>query len=307
MGFGKRWWWVIVLCVVLGAALGYEVAKRTPAVYQASIILIVGDETSPSKVEVHDVQASVSLAGMYGALIRSQPVLERVTHQLGLGVSWQTLKDRVHVDPGQNDPVIRISALATSGSRARNLATAIAKQTVALGPEGADGPSAAQTRAFLAGQVSTLQNAIAGVDNEISRLQADVHSSDTHKLRSRIQLVTDWQGTYIAFSHLLSSGGSPNTVRILGNASSTTKIRPFTRIDTAIGGGLGALAGVTLLQTFLVRRRRRAAQRSDGSIPREQEWIVFPRGTTKGPLDPWIPELAGLPSRRVQSTRSHTA
>jgi hypothetical protein len=290
--------------------LGYEVAKRTSPVYQATINLIVGDETSFSRIELHDVQASVSLAGMYGALIRSQAVLERVVHQLGLGVPWQTLKDRVHVDTGQNDPIIRIGVLASSGPQARALATAVAKRTVTLSPEGVKGPSLTETHNFLVGQVAVLESHIAGIDEEISRLQGATRPSERRRLQSRIQLVSDWQSSYIALSHLLSSGGSPNTLRVLGDASATAKIHPFTKIDTTIGGGLGLLAGVTLVQAFVVKRRRKATEGSDS--PTEREWhddktISIPRGARKPVPDPWIPELIRLSTRPVRSTRDSAA
>lgn len=302
--FGRFWWAVILLCVLLGGVSGYLVAKRTEPVYQASIILTVGDETSPSNLSLHDIQASDSLAAMYEALIRSQPVLCNVTHRLRLGMSCRSLKDHVHVDVGQNDPILNVTVLASSPSRATMIAEAIAARAVAMGPGAASSQAAEKARSFAASQAISLQKAIARADTQLTRLKPGIRPSEARKLRSTVQLITHWQRNYITYARLASSGGSANNLRALGNATgSGGRIRPHTIIDATLGAGVGTLVAFGLAQGLLAKKRRRINQPSQQSMAVERHADHRLSAATNGRVsspDPWLPELAA-PSDRHRS------
>jgi Chain length determinant protein len=297
---GRTWGSVVVLCVIVGGVLGYVVAKRTQPVYQASIILAVGDETSPSNLVLHDVQASDSLAAMYGALIRSEPVLANVTQRLDLKMSWLSLKDHVHVDLGQNVPIVRVTVLAGSASQATEIANAIAARAVGMGPGAAKSQTVEQARAFAATQAVALQDAITRANKELSRLNPGMHPWERKKLRSTMQLITDWQRNYITFAHFLSSSeGSANNLRTLGIATaSRARIRPHMRTDAALGAGVGALVGLVLAQGATLTKRRRMKDRSDAPPATQRERFadhspsLRSQGNVASP-DPWMPEVAG--------------
>jgi Chain length determinant protein len=304
ISFGRSWWAVLVLCMLLGGVCGYLVAKQTKPVYQASITLAVGDETSPSNLSLHDAQASDSLAGMYGALIRSQPILGNVTHQLHLGTSWRLLKDHVHVDVVQNAPIISVTVSASSPSRAIAIANAIAARTVAIGPGAAQSQKAEKARAFAASQAISLQKAIVSGQEQLSRLKPGIDPSEVKKLRSRVQLITLWQSNYITLAHLASSGGSANDLRALGSARGPGgRIRPHTKIDVILGAGVGALVALGLAQGAWTKKRREVEQPSRQSMPIERPadhmlWAGINGRVSSA--DPWLPELAE-PSDRYRS------
>ena len=286
---------LILVCMVGGGWAGHIVAQLTAPEYQGSIVVLVGEETSPTKLRMHDIQASDSLTAMYGGLIRSRPVLEPVTDQLNLGWSWESLKDHVHVDIGQNNPLIYITAFANSAAKATTIATAVAKQTVALGPE--PPLNGEQSAGFLAGQIAALEKSITQGDKEILRPRSAIGSSDVAELQSRIELISALQRNYTAFAHLLSLAGSPNSLHILGEATSEARIRPYTKIETAIGAGVGLLAGAGLVEALLLGRRRRVTTAPEGPTSSDTEWYADQMGSTSSVvtaprLDPWISELA---------------
>src|SRR5260370_8997462 len=69
----KRWWWLVALGIVLCSGTTYVISKLIHPVYQATAILIVNFQTSPSSYD--SVSASLQAVPTYAQLLQTPPVL----------------------------------------------------------------------------------------------------------------------------------------------------------------------------------------------------------------------------------------
>src|SRR5262245_16398397 len=71
-----RWAVVIVLTTLIGAAVGYAVARVTPAAYRSTVTLLINQQQNPVALDYNQVLLSESLARTYSELIRTRPIIE---------------------------------------------------------------------------------------------------------------------------------------------------------------------------------------------------------------------------------------
>jgi capsular polysaccharide biosynthesis protein len=264
---------MLLLLALLGALGGHIAGRQIDPMYQATTSLLVGDVTDALHVNKENIETSVSLASTYGALIRSQPVLEPVINRLGLETSWQELKDRVHVTLSEiQSASITVSVRASSPELARATAAAVADRTVELAPERSDtGALPLASRQALA-----LQSAVERAETRIQRLEAqgsrslEARAALRAVIREQVDLIELWRQN-LGLIRTLSGQVSPNTVRVIDGAEvSTVPFRPKRTLFTALGVAAALSLGCGIV--YALPRRRTA------------------RGGLAA-IDPWLAEL----------------
>jgi capsular exopolysaccharide synthesis family protein len=134
----RRWLWLIVGCVLLGATSAFLVTSWMPPVYSASATLLVHVATGTSDYTA--IVTSERLALTYTQMLRGRPVMETVTARLDLEETPDALAKRVKVKPIKDTQLIRLSVEHTDPTRAALIANAIAEvfiaQIQALGRQG---------------------------------------------------------------------------------------------------------------------------------------------------------------------------
>ena len=82
----KKWLWLLILGGIIGGLVGYFISSSQPVVYETSTRIMVSrglDQEGASYYFYNEVQ----LAKTYTQLINTQPVLDRLSEQLGFKVS----------------------------------------------------------------------------------------------------------------------------------------------------------------------------------------------------------------------------
>lgn len=311
----RRWWWLtLLLFAAVGGAAGYVGSKEMEPVYQATTTLLVGDLTSAPNLTKDDMEASRMLASTYGTLIRGQSVLASVIQELGLRSSWQELKKTVHVDLGTADShLITVDVFASSPTKARAIAAAVADQVVAISPVSTGGSDAHAAHSFAFAQVRELEEVITQEEKQISMLEAALASARTPRARAQLQdqiehqseLVIEWQRIFGFLLRFLAADGSPNTLHVLQPAEAiASRIRPDMVVNTALGAAIGALIGLGITRTLALRRARRwghaigrgSQDRAGLSAAREKVYphrvLIADRVAGLAALDSWVRELA---------------
>lgn len=123
----KRWWWLMVLGVVLCGGTTYVISKMIHPVYQATATLIVSFNTSPSSYD--SVTAGVVAAPTYAQLLSSPTVLQPVLAQHP-GMTLKQLNAMITVTPKPNSQLIELDVENTNPTLAMNLANEICDQFV---------------------------------------------------------------------------------------------------------------------------------------------------------------------------------
>lgn len=119
--------WVIVLCLVIGAAAAFGGTKLliTPQYTATSVIYILSESTSITSLA--DLQIGASLTADFIALSQSRPVVEQVIKQLDLDTDYSTMVSNLSVENPTDTHMLRISATNPDPELAADISNAMAE------------------------------------------------------------------------------------------------------------------------------------------------------------------------------------
>ena len=105
----------IVLIVLIFIAIGviYTVGFTTPMYSSSTTLVLAGAESAPGEttnsITTTDVTLNSKLVSTYSVLVKSKDVLNQVVTNLGINVSWESLKNNVSVSLVDDADVIEIA------------------------------------------------------------------------------------------------------------------------------------------------------------------------------------------------------
>ena len=112
-----RFWWLVLLLILLGAGAGASWATYAPPYYESRVTLVV---------KIPEGADSETLVRTVEALITSSAVLDVVADDSGLGLSEEAVQDRLSVERPTGSAVIEVVA----GGRDPDTVEAIASEVV---------------------------------------------------------------------------------------------------------------------------------------------------------------------------------
>ena len=162
----SRYRLIVVVVTLLVAAVAYVAASQLPVEYKAEATLILRDPGAPgvlsgSSGSTQDVDRQAAVAKQ-ADIMTSTIVLDRASRLLGGARSTQQLRSALDVRPSKDLTGITIDAKAGDASSARAMANAVGTAYQQVSNE-------RTTR--------DAQQAIAGIDKLVARLQAEVNST----------------------------------------------------------------------------------------------------------------------------------
>jgi succinoglycan biosynthesis transport protein ExoP len=121
----KRWFWVLLLGLFLGASSGILISRIQTPVYQSTAELLVMrvPDTSASGLAYLGEQ---QLADTFSQLITTQPVFDTVSNQLGFKVDSTT----VRVQKDINSDIIKVIAEDSDPQRSAAIANAVVAESI---------------------------------------------------------------------------------------------------------------------------------------------------------------------------------
>lgn len=131
-----RFWWIVLLLVVLGLAAGASWATYSPQQYESRVTLVV---------KIPDGADSETLVRTVEALITSNAVLDTIADETDLGLSENSVKDRLSVERPTGSAVIEVAVEGGDpdviDAIAAEVVPALEQAIIELpGEEGQDGP-----------------------------------------------------------------------------------------------------------------------------------------------------------------------
>ena len=121
----RRWWWLLVAGVILGAGGAYGVSQAMTPIYRASATLLVNQTQTPGTIAYNDVLASERLTKTYRELVTQDPVLQTVVDDLGLQMSAPELEGMIEVSAVPDTQLLRLSIEDADPGLAARLANAV--------------------------------------------------------------------------------------------------------------------------------------------------------------------------------------
>jgi capsular polysaccharide biosynthesis protein len=126
----RRYWYILLICAVLGAACGAVYAFKRPPAYTATARLsALSVNTSNAAALAGSLQAAEELAGTFARVVQSTQVADEVAKTLDTNPEWVIA--HVNGTPVPSSPFVMISANASSPGIATKAANA-ALQAVAV-------------------------------------------------------------------------------------------------------------------------------------------------------------------------------
>lgn len=132
----KRWIALIIIlpiiAVAISGAISYFVLEPE---YETFTTLMVGkpkDYISENKLEYNELMLNQKLVSTYGEIVKSRLVTDKVIKNLGLGISYESFRNKVNVNLVKDTEIIRIQVTDTSPE----LAAEIANETAQVFMEG---------------------------------------------------------------------------------------------------------------------------------------------------------------------------
>jgi non-specific protein-tyrosine kinase len=255
----RRWLWLLLLGVGLGAASAFIVSRLQPPVYQATTTLLVSE--APQGSAASDYQAlltSERLARTYAQLLTSRPVLEDVIVRLHLPTTAELLAEAVRVELVRDTQLIKVRAEHTDPAQAASLANTLAdvfREFI----QAQQVSRFAESKTSLLEEISSVEQQIADIQRQVddvgepedaaAQARLDRLQSDLVQLRaSRTELLQSYENLRLAEAQFAS-----NVTIVETAAPPPQPIRPRTAVNTALTGVIGLLltVGIAFLIEYL--------------------------------------------------------
>src|SRR6185503_8768669 len=101
-----RWWYVLVIGLLVGGGVGYLAARDVPAVYRAGVTLQLAGSSGAPTEDPNLIQSQIRT---YSEIVRTQPILSAAAARVGLAVPWSQLQTRVAAAPIRDTQLIRVT------------------------------------------------------------------------------------------------------------------------------------------------------------------------------------------------------
>lgn len=124
----RRYWFVLVVAVAVGAAAGFFGARLMPPTYTATATeLVKGVPGKDATANYQAAQYAISRARTYPVFIDSQTVLEGVRGDFGGRFDASALQDSLSSSNPVDTPLVQITAQAQTPEDARDMANSAAR------------------------------------------------------------------------------------------------------------------------------------------------------------------------------------
>jgi len=257
-----RWWWLLVLGVLVPAAISYHLASSQPDAFQSRTSLMVGGSIEVTSPNENTMNMANALAQAYAQLVRRRPILEPVIDTLGLAIGPDELAKQITAYVQPQLQLLEIEVIGPSPEWAAAVANALAAELIERSPSANQDTT---LREFVEEQIADLRAKIAKVDGDIRDLEDSLATmtsaaeiSETRDRIAAMQLVlTSYQGTLASLIQSLAREQNPNTLTVMEYAIEPSQ--PMSKrlaLTTGVAGlvGLALSVGAIAIIEFLDER-----------------------------------------------------
>ena len=173
----RRWAWLLILGLILGAGAGFAVSYFQTPIYQASTRLLIMRAASQSSTTDLAYLNDQQLAQTYIQLLTTQPVLEQASNVLGYSIS----KNQLHIQQIGSTQVIQVTVEDKEPARTTNIANALIQALI-------DQNETLQSGRYTTTEES-LQAQIDQVQSQINNLQAQITNVSSEEVKDQLSQV----------------------------------------------------------------------------------------------------------------------
>ncbi|MBE0699346.1 MAG: polysaccharide biosynthesis tyrosine autokinase [Anaerolineaceae bacterium] len=124
--FLRRWWWVIVGCMLIAAVTAYAITYYIPPQYEATATLLIEPSPTLMNNDYSNIIVGEQLAYTYSRLLVENQILQAVIEKAGIDETPEELAKRINAEPIKDTQLIHLSVKDPSPENAALLAQTIA-------------------------------------------------------------------------------------------------------------------------------------------------------------------------------------
>jgi len=257
---GLRWWWLILLSIMLSATASYFYSQRLPKIYAAKSSLLVGtsviETLNPNE---RALGVSRTLAEVYGEVAQRRLVTQAVIDKLGLEMEPDELKEMIQTNVIPSAQLLEIFVLDVHPQRAQLLANAIADELILQSPTGSQNQQ--EREQFIQTQIQELQTKIYDTNQKIETLEDSLGNMTSaveiaeaqSQLGQLEKLKGEYQSNYNQFVANLAESAT-NKLTVFERAiEPTVPVSPNIKMNVliaAVAGLVLAVGAIVALEFF---------------------------------------------------------
>ena len=180
----KRWWWLLVLGVLLGVGGGYLATKYQTNIYQAStkvLFMAAPEEFSSGISSLGDQQ----LEQTFTELLTTRPVREATSEILGYSVG----SSQISVERVGDSQLFEVTVEDDDPQQAADIANTIVSVFLEYNDNLQSSRFSSSEESLLA-QIQQVENQIAGLETELTHIETELTSSSEEILDKQVGEVT---------------------------------------------------------------------------------------------------------------------
>ncbi len=139
--------WVIVVCTILAASIGFSMAAFfIPPTYSSSIMVYINNssvslDNLSDKLSLSDISAAQSLVKTYSVILKNRTTLNQVIKQAGVEYDWEELNSMISVSSVNDTEIMQVTVKSKDPEEAMVIANEIGDVLKARVVELIDGTS----------------------------------------------------------------------------------------------------------------------------------------------------------------------
>jgi len=256
----KRWWWLLIVGVIIPTTISYHFLSKRPVLYQAKVTLMVGTTLQSTSPDPGLISTSSSLARAYTVLVQRQPITQAVIQRLNLERSPRALAGQITASVNPAASLLEITVTDTDPQVAALIANALADELIRQSPTSVE--DSRRQQAFVREQLAGLEVKIKKIEEEIRELSDSLAALTSaaeiaeaqQKISGLQSVATSYRSTYASLlQSLINSSTNILTIVEPASAESTRSVSARNRLVFLVAGGAGlALAlGAAFVIEFL--------------------------------------------------------
>jgi succinoglycan biosynthesis transport protein ExoP len=241
----KRWWWLLIVGMIIPMSISYHFLSEQPALYQAKVTLMVGTTLQQASPDPNLMRTSTSLAQAYTVLVKRRPITQAVIQRLNLETSPEDLARQITAWISPEAQLLEIMVTDANPQAAALIANALADELIRQSPGSLE--ESQRQQAFVQAQLAQLGEKITNVEEDIRELEDSLatltSAAEIEEAQQRLsglqEVAANYRSTYASLLQSLIDS-SANVLRVVEPAIEPTfPVSSKSRLILLVAGAAG--------------------------------------------------------------------
>lgn len=243
-----HWVWLFIIVAVVAGLTSYFISSRMRPFYQSTTTMLVNEAPATKATDYTSVLMSKQLTSTYAQMMVTDPILNQVIKEVGIGNTIDELKDWIDVSVIRDTQLVQVTVTTTDPEFSARIANAVVKVF-------AEQIQAIQIGRFVQSKAA-LETQLAETDKQIVLYTDMVEKAATTDEKERLDAkLTQYRSIYanLLLSYeqirLAEAQSVSSVVQVETATPNESPVSPKTLLNTALAAIAGFLLAVIIIVT----------------------------------------------------------